>query len=221
MSQNRQRKGFWDLSGNSGEPEYIKFPNLLPTVSDENDNKNTKVNMSPSLGIFTNKTDIFRALKQHLTPDETVKMVFADPFYKDALTAQMTNDPKELTKFVALDLLVSLVIYNQNGKRDKELYLKLKPLIQSIFSINELYDKEDLKKYGMENDLFISEEYEATIEEIQNALPKEFLLDYIRKKVTLTDLFDVDTLSLFIEQTYIKTNSQDITQTPCNNLMIN
>lgn len=167
-----------------------------------------------TIGVFTSKTDIFRAMKEHCDASEVVKMVFADPHYKDSLTKQMTEDPKELTKFVALDLLVSLVIYNQNCKRDKDLYVKLKPLIQSIFSINELYDKGDIEKYGKENDLFISENYTPTMKEIQDALTKEFLLEYIQTNIDIGELFDVETISKVIHDHYIK-SPDDITQVKC------
>lgn len=203
--------GRWHIE--AGKASYVK----------QDDDQSGWNKMSTTLGIFTNKTDIFRALKQHMTADETVKMIFADPHYKDALTTQMSSDPKELTKFVALDLLVSLVIYNQNGKRDKELYMKLKPLIQSIFTIEELYDKKDLEKYGRDNDLFMSDEYEPTMEEIQNALPTEFLLRYVREKVNIGELFDAETIAKVINDHYFQPcgpNEIDITQVPCGEVML-
>lgn len=178
-------------------------------------------NMGLQLGIFTNKTDIIRALKEHMDPTEVIKLIFADPHYKDALTAQMTNDPKELTKFVALDLLVSLVIYNQNAKRDKELYLRLKPLINSIFTVEELYDKKQLIDYGRENDLFFDDEYVPTPEEIRAAIPKEYLQQYVRENMVMSDLFTPDTIERLIEDMYLEpTDGHDTSETKCGDVML-
>lgn len=165
-----------------------------------------------------------------MTPEEAIKMIFADDHFKDALTKQMSEDPRELTKFVALEMLVSLAIFNQNQNKPRELYLQLKPLIKKIFDISELYEKDELMAYAKENDLLIAENYQATTEEIQAAITKEYLVHYIKQNINLNDLIDPETMSNYITASFYDDTSangkkrsvyRDITTDPLGKIIPN